>query len=106
MKRFLAMLVAVLMALSLVTIPVTAEKDPEPEAVFTAGSATAEPGESFDLSIDVSGEYEAHLQAKEKGVTVIELTLSVPDEDTASAICANWQKKNQDIYQYLIRQLF
>ena len=53
-----------------------------------------------------SGEYEAHLQAKEKGVTVIELTLSVPDEDTASAICANWQKKNQDIYQYLIRQLF
>ncbi len=31
MKRFLAMLVAVLMALSLVTIPVTAEKDPEPE---------------------------------------------------------------------------
>ncbi|MDD5981574.1 MAG: cohesin domain-containing protein, partial [Clostridium sp.] len=60
MKRFLAMLVAVLMALSLVTIPVTAEKDPEPEAVFTAGSATAEPGESFDLSIDVSGEYEAH----------------------------------------------
>lgn len=53
-----------------------------------------------------SGEYEAHLHAKEKGVTVIELTLSVPDEDTASAICANWQKKNQDIYQYLIRQLF
>lgn len=59
-----------------------------------------------DYHKSASGEYEAHLQAKEKDVTVIELALSVPDEDTASAICANWQKKNQDIYQYLIRQLF
>ena len=54
----------------------------------------------------VSGEYEARLIAKEKDVTMVEITLSVPDEDTASAICANWQKKNQDIYQYLTSQLF
>ncbi len=54
----------------------------------------------------VSGEYEARLLAKEKDVKLVEITLSVPDEDTASAICANWQKKNQDIYQYLIGQLF
>lgn len=53
-----------------------------------------------------SGEYEAHLLAKEKGITLVELTLSVPDEDTASAICDNWQKKNQEIYRYLISQLF
>lgn len=59
-----------------------------------------------DYYKSTSGEYEAHLQAKEKGVTIVEVTLSVPDEDTASAICANWQKKNQDIYQYLISQLF
>ncbi len=54
----------------------------------------------------VSGEYEAHLLAKEKDVKLVEITLSVPDENTASAICANWQKKNQDIYRYLIGQLF
>lgn len=54
----------------------------------------------------VSGEYEAHLLAKEKEVKIVEITLSVPDEDTASAICANWQNKNQDIYQYIIKQLF
>lgn len=54
----------------------------------------------------VSGEYEAHLLAKEKGVKIVEITLSVPDEDTASAICANWQNRNQDIYQYIIKQLF
>ena len=59
-----------------------------------------------DYYKSVSGEYESHLKAKEKDVTVVEITLSVPDEDTASAICANWQKKNQEIYQYLTGQLF
>ena len=59
-----------------------------------------------DYYKSVSGEYEAHLTAKEKDVTVVEITLSVPDEDTASSICANWQKKNQEIYQYLTGQLF
>ena len=59
-----------------------------------------------DYYKSVSGEYEAHLTAKEKDVKVVEITLSVPDEDTASAICANWQKKNQEIYQYLTSQLF
>ena len=53
-----------------------------------------------------SGEYEAHLVVKEKDVTVVDITLSVPDEDTAAAICTNWQTKNQSIYQYLISQLF
>lgn len=59
-----------------------------------------------DYYKSMSGEYEAHLTAKEKDVTVVEITLSVPDEDIASAICANWQKKNQEIYQYLTTQLF
>lgn len=59
-----------------------------------------------DYYKSVSGEYEAHLLAKEKDVKLVEITLSVPDEDTASAICANWQNKNQDIYQYIIGQLF
>ncbi|MBO5473394.1 MAG: DUF4364 family protein [Lachnospiraceae bacterium] len=59
-----------------------------------------------DYNKTSSGEYEARLAAKEKGVTVVEVTLSVPDEDTASAICANWHKNNQEIYQYLISRLF
>ncbi len=53
-----------------------------------------------------SGEYEAHLKAVEDKVTLVEIVLSVPDEDTASAICGNWQKNNQDIYQYLVGHLF
>lgn len=53
-----------------------------------------------------SGDYEAHLIAKERGANLIELKLSVPTKEAASAICDNWQAKNQDIYQYIIKQLF
>ena len=59
-----------------------------------------------DYYKSTSGEYEAHLLAKEKDVTMVEITLSVPNEDTAAAICNNWQKNNQDIYQYLVSKLF
>ncbi|MCM1026396.1 MAG: DUF4364 family protein [Roseburia sp.] len=53
-----------------------------------------------------SGEYEAHLLARDRGIRLVDITLSVPDEATAAAICDNWQKKNQPIYQYLIQELF
>lgn len=59
-----------------------------------------------DYYKSTSGEYEAHLKAKEGNVTLIDLIISVPVEETAAAICDNWQKKNQEIYQYLIEQLF
>lgn len=59
-----------------------------------------------DYYKSTSGEYEAHLTAKEKGVNLVDITISVPSEETASSICDNWQRKNQDIYQYLIAQLF
>lgn len=53
-----------------------------------------------------SGEYEAHLVAKEKGISLVDITLSVPTKEVASAICDNWQTKNESIYQYLIQELF
>lgn len=53
-----------------------------------------------------SGEYEAHLVAKDKKINLVEITLSVPTEEIASSICDNWQKKNQEIYQLLIQKLF
>ena len=59
-----------------------------------------------DYYKSTSGEYETHLVAKDRGIRVVDITLSVPDEATAAAICDNWQKKNQNIYQYLIQQLF
>ena len=59
-----------------------------------------------DYYKSTSGEYEAHLKAKEGNVTLVDLIISVPVEETAAAICDNWQKKNQEIYQYLIEQVF
>lgn len=59
-----------------------------------------------DYYKSTSGEYEAHLVAKDRGISLVDITLSVPVEETAAAICENWQKKNQQIYQYLISELF
>lgn len=53
-----------------------------------------------------SGEYEAHLSARDRGITLVDITLSVPTEELASSICDHWQEKNQSIYQYLTEQLF
>lgn len=59
-----------------------------------------------DYYKSTSGEFEAHLVAKDRGIRLVDITLSVPTEETASAICDNWQKRNQEIYQFLVQQLF
>ena len=59
-----------------------------------------------DYYKSTSGEYEAHLVAKDRGIRLVDITLSVPTKEIASDICDNWQKKNQEIYQFLVQQLF
>lgn len=59
-----------------------------------------------DYYKSTSGEYEAHLVAKDRGIKLVDITLSVPTEELATSICDNWQNKNQEIYQYLIKELF
>ncbi|MBO5337110.1 MAG: DUF4364 family protein [Lachnospiraceae bacterium] len=59
-----------------------------------------------DYYKSTSGEYEAHLVAKDRDINLVEITISVPVEEVAAAICDNWQNKNQEIYQYLIQELF
>ncbi len=53
-----------------------------------------------------SGEFEARLVAKDRGISLVDITLSVPTEELAASICDNWQGKNETIYQYLIQELF
>lgn len=60
-------------------------------------------GQYFKLS---GGSYQTLLAATERGESLIELKLHVPDEKTASAICDHWQKKNEDIYALLVKELF
>ena len=59
-----------------------------------------------DYYKSTSGEYEAHLIAKDREIKLVEITLSVPSKETAAAICDSWQEKNQQIYKYLVEQLF
>ena len=59
-----------------------------------------------DYYKSTSGEYEAHLIAKEQDINLIELTLSVPTREIAESVCDNWQKKNQEVYEEIIKLLF
>lgn len=73
------------------------------EKEFTLRNEVSVQGDYYKST---SGEYEAHLVAKDRGINLVEINLSVPVEEVAAAICDNWQKKNQEIYKYLIQQLF
>lgn len=59
-----------------------------------------------DYYKSTSGEYEAHLVAKDRGIKLVDITLSVPTEEIAASICDNWQSKNEEIYMYLTKELF
>lgn len=53
-----------------------------------------------------TGEFEARLSARERGIPLIQITLSVPAEETAASICKNWRERNEEIYQMLVERLF
>ena len=59
-----------------------------------------------DYYKSTSGEFEAHLVAKDRGINLVEITLSVPAEEMAASICDTWQKRNQEVYKYMIEKLF
>ncbi len=54
----------------------------------------------------VGGEYEALLSARDKDTLLVEIRLSVPTPKLAEAICDNWNKKNQLVYETLTKMLF
>lgn len=54
----------------------------------------------------VTGGYDAELTAKEKNVELVKIKLNVPTEEMAETLCDNWHHKNQQIYKYLMQELF
>lgn len=52
------------------------------------------------------GRYEVDLVAKENDMNLINIKLSVPTEDMAQTVSDSWYKKNQQIYKYLMEELF
>lgn len=64
---------------------------------------TAVTGQYFKTA---GGSYQAVLAATERGETLIEMKLAVPDEKTASALCDHWQRRNEAVYAAIMKELF
>ena len=60
---------------------------------------------SSDYYKNTFGEYVAELNAKERNSDVLSIKIALPNEEVASAICNNWEKKNQDVYAFLMEAL-
>jgi predicted transcriptional regulator len=52
------------------------------------------------------GLYLVRLAVWENNHPVVDLTLSVPDLETARAACSSWKEKNEEIYSAIIEKLF
>lgn len=50
-------------------------------------------------------DFEAHCEIRDRTHHLIELSLMVPTEEQAEAVCNQWKAKSQDIYAYLISEL-
>ena len=51
------------------------------------------------------GDYAVHCCIKENGSSLIDLTMSIPDEDTADYMCSRWKDASQSIYEFIVGQL-
>ncbi len=52
-----------------------------------------------------SSDYAVHCCIKENNSSLIDLTMSVPDEEIADEMCNKWKDASQDIYQYIVKRL-
>ena len=58
-----------------------------------------------DYYRNTAGEISVRFRVKEKQSDLIDLTVTVPSESQAKAICQQWQKKCQTVYEYIMREL-
>ncbi len=58
-----------------------------------------------DYYKNTAGDIAVRCRVKEKDEDLIDLTLTVPDVAQAKAICAQWKKKSQPVYEYLMKEL-
>lgn len=58
-----------------------------------------------DYYRNTAGEIAVRCRVKEKYSDLIDMTITVPEESQAKAICRQWQKKCQNIYEYVMKEL-
>ncbi|MDE5778753.1 MAG: DUF4364 family protein [Lachnospiraceae bacterium] len=54
----------------------------------------------------LNNEYVTQLSIKERNQTLLEIKLMVPTKEQAIHICDSWQDKSEEIYTYLITQVW
>ncbi len=59
-----------------------------------------------DYRRTAGSEYAVSLSVSERDEVLVNVTLSVPTENLAQNVCENWYRKNQQIYKYLVEELF
>ena len=52
-----------------------------------------------------TGSYVIHCEVREGKDVLFSLDLSVPDKEQAARMCDNWDKRNKEIYQFLMLKL-
>lgn len=52
-----------------------------------------------------NGEYSVHCQVIERGLPLIDLTVTAPTEEEASTAASRWQIRNQEIYALIMENL-
>ena len=55
---------------------------------------------------DTADTYIVHCQIRERDELIAELNISVTSEQQAITLCDNWTKKNEEVYQFLVDNLF
>ena len=58
-----------------------------------------------DYYLSTNDEFVVRCQVKEKDTSIIDLSVTVPTEKEATAICNNWKTKSQEVYSYILRTL-
>ncbi|MBQ6322374.1 MAG: DUF4364 family protein [Lachnospiraceae bacterium] len=58
-----------------------------------------------DYYRNTTGSYSARCTIREHNENLLELTLTVPDESQAKAICEKWKEKSQEVYEAITGSL-
>ncbi|MCI6498191.1 DUF4364 family protein [Lachnospiraceae bacterium HCP1S3_C3] len=64
-----------------------------------------EVGTIADYYKSTNQDYIVHCQVKEGKSTLIELNVSVPTKEDASAMCSKWKDSSQEIYAFVMKSL-
>ena len=64
-----------------------------------------EAGFAADYYKSTNHDYIVHCEIREGKTSLLDLSLSVPDQDQAEAMCSRWKAKSQEIYSGIMKSL-